>query len=147
MQGKKGAYGKAAAKRLLNLQRTGESDAEFATRLGLTSQHVYNYKEKGVSLDVLAQLHEAGKLSDSELLRVISERGESSAEPNVTLPPDPVLAGLRAWLDQVFPPATPSVVAPSSGAKRRKLLQQKENQKKGPRTPRKKRAGGDPGGS
>lgn len=51
------------AERILSLQKEGESDAEFARRIGFTPQAVYAYKKKkvGASLEaVLTVSHQTG---------------------------------------------------------------------------------------
>lgn len=70
-----------AAERLLTLRKAGESDAAFARRIGLSSAHIHNYKERkaGLGVTVLAKL----TLAKDDLLYVL--RGERAA--NATQPP------------------------------------------------------------
>lgn len=75
---------RAAAARLLKLRREGETDAELARRVGLSSQHIQNYKAgKGLGLTVCAQL----TLPSHELMYVL--RGTND------LPREDYIAGMR----------------------------------------------------
>lgn len=77
----KNADGKeAAAARLMKLKKLDESDAEFARRLGLTSQHIHNWGSgtHGLSLKMAAKI--APKLTDAELVYVVAGRELGSPE-------------------------------------------------------------------
>lgn len=68
-----------AAQRLLKLRRKDESPAEFARRLGVTSQHIHNYKTAGLSLGVLARM--ADRIGRDDLVFVITgKRGTAGEE-------------------------------------------------------------------
>lgn len=76
-----------AAERLLELRREGETDAELARRVGLSSQHIQNYKAgKGLGITVCAQL----TLPTHDLLYVL--RGTREA------PRHDYIAGIREAL-------------------------------------------------
>lgn len=77
-----------AAARLLELRREGETDAELARRVGLSSQHIQNYKAgKGLGITVCAQL----TLPTHDLIYVLRGTRE--------IPRDDYIAGIREALE------------------------------------------------
>lgn len=66
--------GKKAAARLMNLKGLGESDAEFARRLGLTSQNIHNWTSGTHGLSLKMAMKIAPKLTDAEIVYVVAGR-------------------------------------------------------------------------
>lgn len=118
VQPKKGAAARAAAKRLLRLKHRTENWSEFARRIGVSPQHIDNYKKKGISLDVLAGL----RLTTADLLYVL--RAGDDTEPPVSLerPSDQALEELRDWIDRVLPTSPSANGRPSEAEMASELM-------------------------
>ena len=73
--------GVEAAARILALQRLGESDADFARRIGLSPQQVNNYKNegRGASLEVVRDVAVRTGVSVDHFLGVETEVSAAAA--------------------------------------------------------------------
>ena len=71
----------AAAGRVLELQKEGERDADFARRVGIAPQMIIHYRNGGgASLDVLAEVARRARVSANWLLD-IPEPGQAVLRP------------------------------------------------------------------
>jgi transcriptional regulator with XRE-family HTH domain len=89
----------AVANRILELKKSGESDAEFGRRIGLTPQVLSNYRSRlhGASLDAVAAVATNTRVNLQWLLM-----GEGAREQVLAEGPEAYIEGLRDGTDRVL---------------------------------------------
>lgn len=81
-KGQASSLGREAANRILALQKLGETDAELARRLGLSSQQISNYRNggKGASLEVVRDVAVRTGVPVDHFLGVETDVSKTAAE-------------------------------------------------------------------